>query len=135
MAQVLTIPIAPGLDYFHHPDHRNSNPNKSQWTITREEERASFSQAFAEDWLRDTDGWGLHTPSGLPEYLGTALDRKVFVAKFVGGPGTPWHGYPADHQQRAQDIPHEAALQSWMNLGLLTAPKIRKIAKGQRCNL
>jgi hypothetical protein len=46
-----------------------------------------------------------------------------------------WHGYPADHQRSPSDIPDEEILKAWINLGLVTPAKVRKLAKGQPCNL
>jgi hypothetical protein len=133
-----TTQVAPGIHYLHHPHHRNGVSGKSQWIITQPEETVSFSRSLAEGWLRTTEGWGLHTPQQSPEYLGYARDHstQVFVAKFVGDDvaGT-WHGYPADHQRCPQDIPDEAALQAWIDASLLTPAKLRKVARGQRCNL
>lgn len=138
MAALPRIEIAPGIHYFHHPHHRNGRNGKSQWIIAPPAEEFSFAQALARGWLRTNEGWGLHTPTESPEYLGRARDHvtQVFVAKFVGDQAAEmWHGYPADHQRCPQDIPDEAALQSWIDANLLTPAKVRKVAKGQRCNL
>lgn len=138
MAAVPTAQIAPGLHYMNHPDHRNGRHGKSQWNIPPLAEQHSFSEAHANGWLRASEGWGLHTSSRSPQYLGYAQDHatEVFVAKFVGDQGGAlWHGYPADHQRCPQDIPAEAVLQAWIDAELLTPAKARKVAKGQRCNL
>jgi hypothetical protein len=124
--------------YLHHPDHRNATHGKSQWTITKQEELASFHVAHSSGWITGVSGWGLYTPAGVPEWLGTAQDhvRRVFLAKFVSS-STPvtWHGYPADHQVNAQDIPNERILNDWLTKGLFRPAKLRKLARGQACGL
>ena len=135
---VAVIVLPPGPNYKPSPVHRNRTPGKSQWTISVKQERTAFVNAFGSSWLLEQVGWGLHTPNGKPDYLGVARDhiRRVFVAKFVDrGATNIWHGYPADHQRSCTDIPDESILQSWLRLGLLGAPKIRKLSKGQPCSL
>lgn len=93
-----------------HPDLRNNNPNKSQWTITEADETAVFGRALNENWLIDRDGWGFHFANTGISYLGVAQDRStnVFLAKFRDGDRTGhWHGYPADHIRNNRDRPPE----------------------------
>ena len=56
------------------------------------------------------------------------------MAKFVGNRDI-WYGYPADHQRNQQDIPTERVRRIWMQGGVLTPAKIRKITRGQPCRL
>jgi len=111
---------------------------KSQWRIPEVDERSTFDQARIRNWLSVTCGWGLHTPNGVVSVLGVAQDhnRQLFVAKFIANAAPAlWHGYPADHQRNPQDIPGIEVLRDWMISGLLTAAKIRKLTRGQPCNL
>ena len=122
--------------YSHDPQHRNQTPGKSQWSISRQDESACFAVAHSMGWIDGEKGWGLHCLNGALQYLGFGQDHttRVFMAKFVGHQDT-WHGYPADHQRNQQDIPSEPVRKIWLHDGVLTAPKIRKITKGQPCRL
>lgn len=121
--------------------HRNGNPHKSQWIITEAEEIVCFENSRTNEWLADFEGWGLHCPGGIPIQLGTVAVsfKESFIAKFVKSrsttPQVAWHGYPTDHQNKAQDIPNIEVLKSWLDMELMGRAKIRKISKGQPCRL
>lgn len=138
MATVLTHQIEPGILYSHHPDHRNGTARKSQWIIPEHDERVCFSTARTRGWTSEGVGWGLHLPNARVEYLGIddGGEYSLFIAKFVdGNKNGQWHGYPGDPQRHAADIPSPDVLRSWLHCELLSAAKIRKIARGQPCNL
>jgi hypothetical protein len=83
-------------------------------------------------------GWGLHLPNATVEYLGVDCSGtySLFIAKFVDGNRKGhWHGYPGDPQRHAADIPNPDVLRSWLDDKILSAAKIRKIARGQPCSL
>jgi len=133
-----TYSIAPGLSYCVHPHHRNRMRGKSQWTIGANEERDVFVSAKTQNWIQSSEGWGLHIVGGCVAYVGIAQDhaRQLFVAKFVNGNQNQfWHGYPADHQRHAQDIPSEFVLRRWLVGGLLPPQKIAKLQRGKPCSL
>jgi hypothetical protein len=129
--------------YVINPHHRNGNKSKSQWTISEADEVESFSSARKQGWILDEKGWGLHMINNRPAWLGIAKDRttQLFIAKFVGNPctgsssGVEWHGYPADYRNNHHDIPEEGILRKWLSESTLSPAKVRKIAKGQPCNL
>ncbi|MDT3777058.1 hypothetical protein PJI16_05730 [Nitrospira sp. MA-1] len=127
--------------YAPNPSHRNGNNRKSQWIIPQTQEIDCFSKAESNGWLYQHEGWGLHCPNGAPVFLGRLArsHKETFIAKFVNSRSTRqqalWHGYPADHQNNAQDIPETEILKKWLMLNLLKAAKIRKIIKGQPCSL
>lgn len=123
--------------YFIHPQHRNGNPNKSQWTITPNNEFESFKHAANSNWLTSCVGWGVFPITGAPDYLGVATDRitRLVIAKFVPYQETLWHGYPANHIEKEQDIPDEFILKKWIDEAVLPKAKISKISKGKPCNL
>lgn len=126
------------MGYQPHPDHRNNNPNKSQWTISVAQERGSFSAADRDGWLEETTGWGVYRSGVKLEYLGRdkTKARRLFVAKFVRGrEGEDWHGYPADHQANASDIPSKRVRREWLDNEVLPAHKLRRLARGQPCGL
>lgn len=107
---------------------------KSQWSISPNQEIVCFNLAHSKGWTEADKGWGLHYSNDVLDYLGLAQDHRtrVFIAKFVGNQGN-WHGYPADHQKNQQDIPTERIRRIWMNDNVLKPAKIRKITKGQPC--
>jgi len=125
------------MTYVINQHHRNGNRAKSQWRITIPEEQASFENARGCGWLETDAGWGLHLVNGNAEVLGVAQDHatSVFLAKYVGSEGGPWHGYPADYRNNVQDIPTPNVLGAWCSKGHFSPAKIRKISRGQPCNL
>lgn len=137
-APILPHLVAPGFSYQHHQGHRNGAAGKSQWTVTQVEERSIFDHSRTSHWLAQNLGWGVHVLSGQAAYLGNSDDgaRRLIIAKFVASnsPKT-WHGYPADHQRRTQDIPDTTILMAWMSLNYMKPAKIRKLMRGQPCSL
>jgi len=135
----------PHVFYIHNIQHRDGNRRKSQWTITELEERSCFEHGalfvYVYGVCESHTCWGLHFLDNSPAYLGHSADelqerRLLLVAKFVDGNGNNhWHGYPADHVKNNQDIPPSAVRNIWLNSGQLTLAKIRKITRGQICNL
>ncbi len=128
------------FQYVINRHHRNGNVSKSQWTISEAEETGCFNHAKDQGWIfpQMERGWGLHIADTRPSWLGIAQDRatRLFIAKFVGNVSLgEWHGYPADYRRNNQDIPDEDVLRRWLSVDALSASKIRKIAKGQPCNL
>lgn len=125
------------MSYVVNQHHRNGNRAKSQWRITIPEENVSFDNARTSGWLATDTGWGLHLVNGNAAVLGVAQDHttSVHLAKFVGSVGGPWHGYPADYRNNSQDIPTPHVLGNWLSKGIFSAAKIRKISRGQPCNL
>ena len=124
--------------YIHKPDHRNGTPRKSQWVISENLERLLFKTSKQKKWCDSNKGWGLYIVNGEVKYIGLAQDHKkrVFIGKFVDGNCNQiWHGYPADHQKNTQDIPPVKLLREWSDKDILRPSKIRKLAKGQPCNL
>jgi hypothetical protein len=124
--------------YVINPHHRNGNKNKSQWTISEVDEIKCFDLAKGRGWLDAEKGWGLHILGNQPMWLGIAQDRTtlLFIAKFVGSAfNSEWHGYPTDYRNNHHDIPDEVVLRKWLAESGLSAAKVRKIARGQPCNL
>ena len=132
--------LSGGIAYEVNPVHRNGMPTKSQWAIPEAHEVDSFTNALANTWVGHGIGigWGLHLVNGRAAYLGVAKDRvtNLLIARFVDGTRTQnWHGYPADHQANAQDVPDESILNAWMAAELIAPAKIRKLEKRQPCRL
>jgi len=138
MPPVIFNEVIPGVHYGCHPDHRNGNLNKSQWTISTSEEIKSFELSYSQRWIVGTQAWGLHLMNGHPTYLGMAIDRSrlLFVARFEDGNGNQrWHGYPADHQTKVNDRLPEELKELWIKNNILAVAKVRKLSKGVPCNL
>jgi hypothetical protein len=130
--------VAPGFTYQVHPDHRNGTQSKSQWTISQTEELGVFGAAVARRWLLQNRGWGLYIQNDQFTVVGVSADqaRRIFVAKFTASNAPQiWHGYPADHQIHSHDIPAPEIMKRWMDTNVLAPRKIRKLSKGQPCNL
>lgn len=125
------------MSYIPNPVHRNRTPGKSQWKISEDDERIAFHRCIENCWYQSVAGWGLHIENGIPRWLGVTQDGKTqtFIAKFVSKNGSDWHGYPADHVKYSKDVPEESVLRSWREAQLLSVAKIRKIVRGQSCNL
>lgn len=132
------VQIRSDLTYIHKTDHRNRSARKSQWTISEQDERTCFVLMYDSKWYEGNCGWSLNLNNGIINYLGVSFirQRRLFLAKFVDGNNNQrWHGYPADHISNEQDIPPGAILLVWKNAGYLSLPKVRKIIRGQPCNL
>lgn len=95
------------MSYLPNEQHRNGNPEKSQWTISLDDELASFFQAEERGWQESNKAWGLHLVEGRIIYLGVTKNRQtpVFIAKYTCSRDAVWHGYPADYRNNSQDIP------------------------------
>ncbi len=138
MPETSELIIEENVSYIFHPDHRNNTYGKSQWIISLDEEVNCFRKCYDEEWIVDQKGWGLHIVDHRVLYLGVDQphENKVFLAKFIdGNKNQKWHGYPVDHQRSSADIPDTNILNKWLETSVLTPPKIRKILKGQPCNL
>lgn len=124
--------------YIPNPKHRNRSPGESQWTISEPEEIGCFTSSHESGWVdeRVGTGWGLHAPAERPLQLGVAEDHRSpsYVAKFVGSTAL-WHGYPADHTRKTQDIPPGRILSDWRTRGYLSKAKMSKLSTGKRCSL
>ncbi len=135
----LNCPITGKSVVYHcHPHHRNNNPNKSQWIINPTQEFDCFDLSYRKSWLKNDNAWGLHYSGQSIDYLGLGEDRNVnlFLAKFIKDQNQNyWHGYPADYQRNPQDIPDNDILEIWKYNNILSKPKIRKIMRGQPCNI
>lgn len=130
--------IIPNVKYIHKNDHRDRTRNKSQWSISMNDERDCFKIMYLSNWYSDNKGWGLHIVDHIIRYLGysTNNSRSLFIAKFVDGSGDNiWHGYPGDHIANHQDIPTSNILTDWISAGYISFSKVRKILKGQPCNI
>ena len=130
------------MSYVPHPHHRSLEfaSQKSQWTITTDDECACYSWAIQQNWLSNGFYWGLHKESHQPTLLQLGISKSpeeysLHIAKFVASDGGEWHGYPVAHWLSTKDKPGTEVLKSWLNSGLINKPKMAKIKRGKKCDL
>lgn len=121
------------VQYQIHPQHRNQTPNKSQWSISYEEEVCVFAGAFCEGLVVEGRHiWGLYKPFDNPVVLG--ITKNGFpskIAKFDNGTHNGfWHGYPVDHNMK-QEYPPQEILATWRDKNYITKADISKIISGR----
>lgn len=134
--------VLPDIAYIHKLDHRDQSDKKSQWCISTDAERECFIASIAAKWnLPQHNCWGLYFESGKVSYLGVVAkseseSRKLFIAKFIdSNKNNKWHGYPADPCEKQQDIPPQVILNDWLQKKHLRGQTVRKLTKGQKCEL
>lgn len=141
------------VDYFFNPQHRNENPNKSQWTILCSEELDCFRNSWKKYWNGIVDGIddgeipdnaygvliqdGKVIPIGIRSRENTQKQgcHELYIAHFEGNRGANnqsviWHGYPADYLVNSHDIPSDCYLKEWKAKNLLTNSQMNKIRRG-----
>jgi hypothetical protein len=124
--------------YLPNPQHRDGNPNKSQWIINTNQEIYVFKYTAYKNWIFEENGWGLFIDKDIINYLGIINNRNtsIFIAKFVVDINhNAWHGYPADYQFKAQDVPDKEVINKWIKEKYITKAKARKIMMGQSCRI
>ena len=123
---------------------RASNYDISKWTITIQEEYISFKNALSTATNMDTPNfdnlnlcWGIHIHQGVLAKLGENNNNlNIKIAKFTKHiNNNEWHGYPADYQNKPQDIPSVEYLTKLKDENYLTKSKLNKIIQGKPCNL
>ncbi len=122
--------------YCHKGDHRNAAPGKSQWDISKKDERTCFTDAMRAGWTRQKFAWGLHLQGGTVSILGRDRDHKTpsFIARFDEHAEAEWHGYPVDHRKMQQRPPGEI-VREWFDRSLISKAQTRKIVCGQPCRI
>jgi hypothetical protein len=131
-----TFEVLPSVVYEHNILHRNKTSNKSQWTISLENEREVFVVGMNSQWFVMTACWSMYIVDGVVQYLGLAQDhsKPVFLSKFVDGTATgKWHGYPVDHQDKNFVLPTQVS-KLWLDSKILSTSKISKIIRRQPCS-
>lgn len=139
----LDVPVIVKLGLIYMPvsvHRRQDSPHKSWWDIKMDEEIACFLQANALSTLIAGSGWAVHLGGGTrPTTLGYRWKGgKAFplvVAKFVNKNESlgPWHGYPADYQDKPQDLPPVNVLQRWADEGFIRRHEVTRIRRGIKC--
>ena len=124
------------MPYIHHPHRRQSKyaHQKSQWTISQQEELAVYQNSINNNWLAGVFYWGLHLQGNAPQQLGVYKQPSSFglkIAKFVGDQQNNWHGYPVAHWLSPWDKPTDEVLMKWKDAGIINKAKMAKIHKGK----
>lgn len=120
-------------EYQINSQHRDRNPNKSQWAVSCEEEVSMFAGTAADGIITDEQYmWGLFIPEREPVALGVTKNGDTSrIALFDNGKHNGfWHGYPADYI-RGRDVPSDEVFDLWREKGIFEKPDIKKIVKGQ----
>jgi hypothetical protein len=125
------------VDYVYqsNPTHRNNANNKSQWVITLPEEHDCFSNAITSGWMVPERAWGLHFNGGAIAVLGVDRDHttELKIARFeTSGNPQVWHGYPIG---RSQPPPASNVLNAWLQAGIISPAKLRKLIQRKPCDL
>lgn len=125
----LTLTSSNGSLYLVYNEHRNGGW-RSQWSITVQEELSVFDRAELGAWGEDGSLWGLHLDGAQLLRLGT---EGEFIARFRRtDPAVPWHGYPAQPStQHRQDFPPDQVVNMWVDMGLLSRPRQRRLQQGR----
>lgn len=125
--------------YTINPQHRDGNPNKSQWIVIESDEVSLFETSYTAGWKDEDDKkcFGIKKSGTSISILGVCKDRitDLKIAKFVSNHQLTWHGYPANYRINQQDKPTTTILEKWVEEELITKSKMGKIARGQKCNL
>lgn len=126
--------------------HRGASiGNISRWTIGIPDEYVSFKNAL-QSTIVDGDEpnydeldlcWGVHIFQSILTKLGENQNNNdIKFAKFTKHTNNDeWHGYPADYQNKPQDVPSTPYLTKLKNDNYLTKAKLNKIKQGKSCNL
>lgn len=127
--------------YIHNTQHRDGNPNKSQWIISSVDEEKIWNNS---PYFTDCPCYGLYIQNNKPDYLGFPAKippsplEKLFIAKFCSssnGIFIAWHGYPANTTLKVQDRPPEEYLKEWIDKKYISRAQALKILKGKKCYL
>jgi hypothetical protein len=113
--------------HYHRP--QATDPKKSHWCLTRDDECHTFCRAKDADWC-DNDGnlWFVHDDA---RELGTAGERVATYPRTDDG--TPWHGYPVAGHKAAvnrRHVPHEV-LRLWHEGDVTTRALLARLWKRQ----
>jgi hypothetical protein len=128
------------MPYSQHPHHRSveHSGQKSQWTITVQEEVEAYKSAVIGGWRCDHYFWGLHLVESKPQFLGTSPSPEgvyLHIAKFVEGTPDSWHGYPVAPWLSPYDKPGMEVLKAWEVSGFISKSTRSRIHRGKRCAL
>jgi hypothetical protein len=125
--------------YVINSQHRDGNPNKSQWTLSKTGECSLFNTANSSGWLdfSSKKGFGINKTGAILDQLGVWTDRVTVlkIAKFVGDHQDEWHGYPLNYRKNQHDKPTVGVLNLWLKSGLISKPDMARIKTGKQCNL
>lgn len=117
--------------------HRNGTANKSQWTISVDEEIDLFADTKQKGQIYEDKGHALWVIDAKAEVLGlTEKGNETRLARFEDGNRIDhWHGYPANYLKAKNDIPPMELLLKWRNQNLITKADITRLKQQKPCSL
>lgn len=125
--------------YEVNPQHRDGNPNKSQWIVSLSEdaEKNLFRVSYNSCWFNQqrTCCFGIMSVNGKPQILGVSAKNNppptaLHFSKFVCNQRL-WHGYPfGKASSDLGQIPKEV-LDSWKEANHISNAVRKKIHKGR----
>ena len=117
--------------------HRNGTADKSQWTISVDDEFDLFAKTKRDGQIYDDKGYALWIVSDVACVLGvTEHNSETRLARFVDGTRSDhWHGYPANYMRAKNDIPPMSLLKQWKESGLIEKSDITRLKQQKPCSL
>ena len=117
--------------------HRNGTSDKSQWTISVDDEFDLFAQTKHDGQIYDDKGYNLWIVNDMVEVLGyTEHGSETRMARFEDGTrSNHWHGYPANYLRAKNDIPPMSLLREWKKKGLIEKSDITRLKQQKPCSL
>lgn len=123
--------------YICNQQHRDGNPNKSQWKLSECEERELFRVSYDSCWFNQHKTWcfGIISKERKLKILGVSAKNNppptdLHFAKFVCDQSL-WHGYPfGKASSDLGQIPREV-LASWKKDNYISNAIRNKIHKGR----
>lgn len=117
--------------------HRNGTADKSQWTISVDDELDLFAKTKRDGQIYDDKGYALWIIGNDACVLGiTEHQSETRLARFVDGTRSDhWHGYPANYMRAKNDIPPMSLLRQWKESGLIEKSDITRLKLQKPCSL
>ena len=123
--------------YKVNPQHRNGNPNKSQWCVSANVEEDLFKVSCDSGWFNQqrTCCFGIISNGGKLLVLGVSAQNnppptELHFAKFVCDQSL-WHGYPFGKASSDLGQIPKQVLDSWKNANHISNAVRNKIHKGR----
>lgn len=122
--------------YRINEQHRNNNPNKSQWIIDHNIELEIFEGCIQHKWLSSCEkyAYGLLIRSQKPDKIGktatsSSSPQELYIAKFCCDQNI-WHGFPCgDKGDDFEKISDETII-NWRENKYFSKKTLSKINKG-----
>lgn len=124
-------------EYIINTQHRDKNPNKSQWCIAELEEINLFRLSFGNEWFDEnkTSCFGIISEEKKLKVLGISASNRLplmdlHFARFVCDQQI-WHGYPFGNTSSDLKKISRSILDDWKDQGYINNAVKNKINKGR----